>query len=82
MVELVDGKPAHGSLAIIARNENVAHSRVLRLWQKLRTNQADPANALSDVSLTPKRKAARLGFMFPAKLVKAVRACLTICFPM
>jgi hypothetical protein len=62
MVELVDGKPAHGSLAIIARNENVAHSRVLRLWQKLRTNQADPANSLSDVSLTPKRKAARLGF--------------------
>jgi hypothetical protein len=71
-------QPAHGSLAIIAHN----NSRVLQLWQKIRTNQADPANALSDVSLTPKRKAARLGFMFPAKLVKAVRACLTISFPM
>jgi hypothetical protein len=82
MVELVDGKPAHGSLAIIARNENVAHSCVLRLWQNIRTNQADPANALSDVSLTPKQKVARLGFMFPAKLVKTVRACLTIYLPM
>jgi hypothetical protein len=62
MVELVDGKPAHGSLAIIACNENVAHSRVLRLWQTIRTNQADPANTQSDVSLTPKWKAAQLGF--------------------
>jgi hypothetical protein len=74
MVELVDGKQAHGSLAIIARNENVAHSRVLQLWQTLRTNQADPANTLSDVSLTPKRKAAQLGFrkkrFFPQNQLK------------
>jgi hypothetical protein len=64
MLEVADGKVPHGRLAIIARNENVAHARVLRLWQNFRVNDANPADALIDVSLTPKRKAARLGFLF------------------
>jgi hypothetical protein len=38
ILELVDGKVPHGRLAIIARNENVAHARVLRLWQNFRVD--------------------------------------------
>jgi hypothetical protein len=34
------------------------------LWQNFRADDANPADALSDVSLTPKRKAAQLGFLF------------------
>jgi hypothetical protein len=62
MVELVDGKPPHGTLARIARNENVGHARVLRLWKLFRTDTPNVNNVLSNVSLIPKKKLARLGF--------------------
>jgi hypothetical protein len=64
MLELVDGKVPHGCLTIIARNKNIVHAHVLRLWQNIRVDDANPADALSDVSLTLKRKAARLIFLF------------------
>jgi hypothetical protein len=62
MVEPVDGKPPHGTSVRIARNENVGHAHVLRLWKLFRTDTPNANNVLSNVSLTPKKKLARLGF--------------------
>ena len=52
MVELVDGKPPHGTLARIACTENVAKEQVRRLWQKF---CSPPEDGLNNPSFTPQK---------------------------
>jgi hypothetical protein len=79
MVELVAGKPPHGTFARIARNENVGHAPVLRLWKLFRTDTLNANDVLSNFSFTRKDKLARLGLL---GVLRTARAGVTICSPM
>ena len=76
MVELVDGKPPHGTLARIARAENVGQNRIQRLWQKFRS---PTEGALSNPKLTCGLLIWSLGRGNNEFLLRTLRAGPSVC---